>query len=243
LEENGFLSTKTTMPGILSKLGINQNTISKTAQKFGVRKLLSMLAPETIKNSVPTDDEGVRREQKLNMVNWKKTSAIASGQGLIYTTDESITNEIISALRETSSEQGLVADDIHTREEVYTGEYVDEAPQIVFDQRQGVHTDGSIGNNQVFAKTGDWDAENIRTGLFLSVGLETEEEVDQISILDIAPTILNQLELAVPSDMDGKVITSAQSKVDKREPIPFNGTQSEPSEKIADRLEDLGYLN
>jgi predicted AlkP superfamily phosphohydrolase/phosphomutase len=87
---------------------------------------------------------------------------------------------------------------------------MDEAPDIVVDQRPGVHIQGHIGRDQVFTDPTDdgWRGENKRTGLFAVSGPDFRSgEVNQLSILDLAPTMLHLFEKSIPEDMDGEVRT------------------------------------
>jgi predicted AlkP superfamily phosphohydrolase/phosphomutase len=112
-----------------------------------------------------------------------------------------------------------------TRDEVYNGSYIDEAPDLVVDQRPGVHIQGHIGRNEVFTDPADdgWRGENKPTGLFAASGPSFRSgEVDQLSILDIAPTMLHLFGMAVPEDMDGSV------RQDVFDPM------SEPADSVVD---------
>jgi len=135
---------------------VNKQRVSKLADRIGARKLVAALAPEWIKRRVPEDDEGAKRDQKLDRIDWSTSRAVASGQGLIYVLDgkEETAEEIVdklSSLRERYHGYPI-ARKVHRRSDVYEGPYVDEAPAVVFDQTPGVHTSGAIGSNP-FSKT------------------------------------------------------------------------------------------
>jgi len=138
-----------------------------------------------------------------------------------------------------------IASAVYRREEAYKGDFVDEAPEIIFDQSEGVHTSGAIGDNPVFSDAGKWKAENVRTGLFLASGIDTTDESlddDELSITDVAPTLLHQLGVAVPTDMDGEPQLTGDRSIELREPIPFASIDATADDEVAARLEDLGYL-
>lgn len=243
LEREGYLVTETGTSGTFSKLGINKKRVSKLAHRLGVHDLITTLTPNFVKESVPEDEEGFKREQKLEKVDWERSAAIASGQGLIYLIDKARQADLVTDLEHLERDGRPIASDVYTRDEVYEGEYVDEAPDIVFDQRDGVHTSGAIGNNPVFSNAGKWKAENVRTGLFLAAGADaTDESLEDMSIMDVAPTILHQLEVAVPSDMDGEPQLVGDRTVESRKPISFESIDSSATDDVAERLEDLGYL-
>ena len=244
LEQEGYLTTETDASDTFAKFGINKQRVSKLASQLGVHGLITKLTPEFVKDAVPEDEEGFKREQKLDKVDWEQSAAVASGQGLVYLIDESQEPELIADLEGLERDGVPIASAVYTRDEAYTGEYVDEAPDIVFDQRNGVHTSGAIGENPVFADAGHWKAENVRTGLFLAADPEGEVDSldDDMSITDVAPTILHRLGVGVPTDMDGEPQLVRSEPVESREPIPFKSIDASADDEVAERLEDLGYL-
>jgi predicted AlkP superfamily phosphohydrolase/phosphomutase len=198
------------------------------------------------------------------MVDWDSTAAIGSGQGLVYTVadNEAKRERILSSLEadltsETSPNGRLIAEAIYRREDVYEGAYVDRAPDLVFEQRPGVHTSEAMGNAEVMAPPTNWRGENVPNGMVLFHGDSIEpQDLDPIRISDIAPTILHWMDLEVPEDMDGSVITdvfgegtaAASRSIRTRSPLPERGDgapRREPeklSDEAAERLEDIGYL-
>jgi predicted AlkP superfamily phosphohydrolase/phosphomutase len=247
LEREGYLVTTGDASDALLKAGINKERLSQVAHRLGIHSLATRLAPQTLLDRLPDSDEGFRRERKLERVDWEETTAIASGQGLIYVLDDDpeITAELVDALEGLTVDGRPIAAEVYRREEAYEGPYVDEGPTIVFDQREGVHTSGAIGDNEVFASAGAWKAENVRTGLFLADGPDVEATSleETISITDVAPTVLHSVGSAVPEDVDGEPLSLFGDRpVEYREPIPYEEGVGDGSDAVADRLEDLGYL-
>lgn len=244
LEREGYLVTESDMTNRFSSIGLNKTQLSRLAHKLGIHGLVTRLAPEKLVNSIPQDQEGFKREQKLKRVNWEQSSAIASGQGLVYTIDDNIIDDLVSDLDSLSRNNRQIASTVWKREEIYSGEYVHEAPNIVFDQRNGVHTSGAIGDKPTFTDAGKWKAENVRTGLFLAAGIGPDENrlKGDMSITDVAPTLLHHLGVPVPTDMDGEPRLVGAGPVEFRDSIPFGSLESDGNEKVAERLEDLGYL-
>ncbi|MFT8077316.1 hypothetical protein ACMYL5_23675, partial [Salmonella enterica subsp. enterica serovar Typhimurium] len=56
-----------------------------------------------------------------------------------------------------------IANDVHFGNEIYNGEYVSKAPDLVVEQMDGVHIDGGVGRSHVFEGPSKWYAENYRT--------------------------------------------------------------------------------
>ncbi|MFD1588593.1 alkaline phosphatase family protein [Halorientalis brevis] len=248
LEEQGYLVTKGETKDLLTEYGINKKRLSKLAHKLGIHSLVTKLAPDRITEQLPDDEEGFKREQKLEKVDWDRSKAIASGQGLVYVIDDDpdTVEQLVDDLSELTDEDGEpIARNVMRREEAYDGPYTEDAPEIVFDQRPGVHTSGAIGSNPVFSDVGRWEAENVRTGLFLAdgPGVEATDLDGPISITDIAPTVLQSVGCAVPTDMDGRPLPLfGDVEHETCEPIPFEAATDAAREEVQDRLEDLGYL-
>jgi predicted AlkP superfamily phosphohydrolase/phosphomutase len=248
LEKEGYLTTTGGSAGTLASLGLNKEQLSRVAHRLGVHDLVRRLTPATVKDRLPDSEEGFRRERKLELVDWEQTEAIASGQGLITVVDDdpNVIDRLVADLRTLEDDEGRpIASEVMRREEAYEGPYTGDAPAVIFDQREGVHTSGAIGDNPVFTGTGQWEAENVRTGLFLADGpaVAATGLPDTISITDIAPTVLHSVGCAVPEDVDGEVLELfGDVDVSYRDPIPFGETGAAAGEDVAERLENLGYL-
>ena len=247
LEEQGYLVTETEAADVLTRYDINKQRISKIAHKLGVHGLITRLAPERLNRSIPDDEGGFKREQKLARVDWDRSTAVASGQGLVYVIGDSpsVTDQLVSDLESLTDHSGEpIAREVYRREDAYDGPYVGDAPDVVFDQRPGVHTNGAIGSSSTFDDAGRWEAENVRTGLFLADGpsVESAALTEPISITDLAPTILNSVECPVPTDVDGRPLGLFGEEFETCEPIPFEAVGDTAREDVQNRLEDLGYL-
>jgi predicted AlkP superfamily phosphohydrolase/phosphomutase len=214
LENQGYLHVNPGVGGVLHDIGITTDALSQVASTLGVRNRIKQLAPQWLVSRIPDKDGEFRRGQKTDRVEWGRTEAIASGQGPIYLTAQPGTDEyervrekIINDLTSLTGPDGrLVTDDVLTREEVYEGRYIDEAPDIVIDQRAGVHIPGTVGADKVFTSPGRWSAENKRYGLFAATGPAFGSgDIGTLSILDLAPTLLHLHDHSVPENMDGSV--------------------------------------
>ena len=145
------------------------------------------------------------------------------------------------------------------REELYSGPYVDEAPDIVFLPRdmkyKALGTLDFTSNSFAFPVYGN-SGDHRMEGIFLGVGDAFGEgrRVDPLSILDIAPTVLHLLGLPVPKAMDGKVAKEIlrEDYLD-RNPVEYadiellgrTGGRDLTAEDDADikrRLEGIGYI-
>ena len=248
LAENGYQTHERTVEDLFRPLGLTRENVLGVAKKAGVVDLLAKTVPESIQQMVP-QSAGAKRGRKLEAIDLTRTQAVASGQGPIYLlpgVSDSVRDRLIEDLRAVEDADGKLFDGVYRGEEVYSGPYVDDGPEVVVDMRDGVHVNDGIGGGEVTTAPDRWAAENTRNGIFLASGptFASEGEIDQISITDMAPTILAAHGVDIPTDMVGEVlpIHSEEPAVGERDPIDI-GTRGEgTSEEVADRLQQLGYM-
>ena len=264
LKKEGYLSTRTSIVDFLCGKGIHKGILSKALEQIPFNKALKKLIPSVVKSNIPEDGGIVKKKAKAKIIDWNKTLAIASGQGPIYLNVNKDNPYYYNKLREKlilklerlkDSNGNKVIKKAYRREEIYNGEYINEAPDIVIDQNDGFHINGGIGGKGIFTKPKKWIAENKRQGLFATWGRDIKEgyQFNNIRIIDIAPTILHYLEIPISDDMDGRVLKEIFRKnshpCNRKEtyysPITERYAQDniEEQAEIRKRLRDLGYLD
>ncbi|MGZ0745919.1 alkaline phosphatase family protein [Haloparvum sp. AD34] len=250
LAEQGYQARERTVEDVLRPLGLDRENLLRVAKKAGVVDLLAETIPERIQQLIP-QREGAKRARKLEAIDLARTQAVASGQGPIYLNDdfdvESVRESLMADLREVKDDEGKLFTGVYKGEEVYDGPYADEAPEIVVDMRPGVHVNDGIGGGEVTTAPDRWAAENTPHGIFLASGpdFEARGQLDGMSILDMAPTLLAAHDCDVPTDMQGEVLPvfDEDRTWDSREPLSLGGTgAAEDSEEVAERLQQLGYM-
>ena len=251
LARNGYLTRATGVEDYLQKVGLTRETALDVAKRFGLVDVLAKTVPERIQELVP-QSAGAKRERKMDLIVPSETKALASGQGPIYVNPafdvESVREQLIADLEAVTDERGepLFAG-VYRAEEVYEGEYVEVGPDVVVDQRPGVHVNDGMGRRVVQAEPDRWAAENTPTGIFVANGPDFENRGDmgEIDIRDIMPTILANYGVDVPTDIDGEVldIFVDDPGVGTQEPIDReDGHAVGDSGEVADRLTELGYM-
>lgn len=282
LASTGYQARERTVEDVLQRLGVDRETVLRIAKRAGVVDLLAGTVPERIQQLVPQRG-GVKRARKLDAVDLDRTLALASGQGPIYLHPDRIhdhgdgsersdlVSNLVSDLRSLEDGRGPLFEEVHRGEDLYSGPFVDEAPAVVLDQRPGVHVNDGIGGGEILTTPDRWAAENTPHGIFLATGpdFRGRGELSDVSILDIAPTLLVAHDCAVPTDMDGEVLPlfDPDRSWDERDPIRVDRTAAASGnygvahgeedgvtqegeveadqrggEAVTERLRDLGYM-
>ena len=169
---------------------------------------------------------------------------------------ERIRLEIVNKLQTLKDKHAnRIFKNVWTKEEVFKGEMLHEAPDIVIEL--GEYVIGGnfpmqiLEENQVIYHHSD--------GIFFGMGpaFKRNKQIDNASILDLAPTILYLMEQKVPQDMDGKVLTWLMKDefVEKRQVQYSQATEeavlkgkkftfdNEEDDLVIERLKGLGYLS
>lgn len=259
LAENGYLETERSVDTGLRSIGVTRERALWLAKKFRMTSVLSRVVPESIQKTLPWD-EGVKRDRILSVIDWENTTAVASNQGPIYLNVDS--EEEYEALREELIEElsGLqhpetgeeLVRSVERGEKHYSGPYAENAPDLILDQGEGVHTSDAIGPDEWLSSSGVWKGGNWPEGLFLMHGPSFDDRGlgESAEITDLAPTILHSMGVAVPEDMDGDPLDvfaegtePAEREVTYQQPIDDDRQQSGlENEDVEERLADLGYL-
>jgi len=157
-------------------------------------------------------------------VNWGKTEAYSLGFNSLYINAkgreskgvvedrEGLAKEISSKLEKLRDSGAKVIERAYLREEIYSGKCVQDAPDIVLGFRPGYRMAwqtavGGFTNKAVYDNNGPWDGDHLVDPRFVPGVLLSNSSISpkKHSVLDIAPTILENLSLD-HSSMEGKPI-------------------------------------
>jgi len=219
LEQEGYLSLNLKITSIIYRLGITRRNLitllSQVKARSAIRKLVPNSLWERLYAEIPNETGEIMKKAKTSKVDWKKSKALASGQGPIYLNprnkdNDRLKKEIKQKLENlvSPSTGDKIVEKVYSKEEIYHGKYLNEAPDLIIDQAKGVHIPGGIGQRGIFDSPQRWKAENKKIGLFMAYGpnIKKAGKIDNISILDLAPTILHLMNITIPNDMDGRVL-------------------------------------
>ena len=269
LKQNGYLSTRFKPMDALPMIGINRTTLGRIAKFFNLRRFLDFEAVRKYSSILPAAT-GVFGEfgnqAVLDRLEWGKTRAIALAQGPIYINRELIPDdcdylkfreelvEKLESLVEPLSGK-KVFKKVFLKEDIYTGPYLDQAPDLLALNHDEFHNRAGLNQPTVFANQWAWKGNNRLNGLFMAAGpgIRPGYIANGVRIVDLAPTILHINNVPIPDDMDGKVIEEIfdpQSELARRpirfqEPIYYgeSGAVTDTFDEVVEtRLRDLGYL-
>jgi hypothetical protein len=153
--------------------------------------------------------------------------------------------------------------DVAKREDIYVGPHLKEAPDLVLfpaDKRDIFFGLSDFGSNRTVDTVYRYPGMHRDQGLLImrGPGIQRGVRIEGAGIWDVAPTILHQLGLPIPQDMDGQVLQAAMGEGNDLDDVGFsdNGRQATSSSKtsagtgytkeaekeIVERLRKLGYL-
>lgn len=177
-----------------------------------------------------------------------------------------VKRQIIDALSQatdpTSGERVFVG--VHDRDEIYHGDFVDEAPDVVFDLAPGYMV-SNVTLPPILLRRGflrdvgggwQYSGYHLPDGIIVGWGPAFRRTKNlRAEIVDVAPTVLYLLGLPIPNYMDGRVIEDSlmPGLLELRAPEfrdvdPIYDRASSPTYtpeqqlEVTKRLEQLGYL-
>ncbi|MFB6076698.1 MAG: alkaline phosphatase family protein, partial [Candidatus Nanohaloarchaea archaeon] len=217
LADEGYLELEDTTANLWKKY-LPLDFLYNIATKLGLKNVRN-LAPDAV--------VGARSGFSLD-IDWSETTAIAQfveETGLIYINRsdrfdegsiapdeyEDLRQEIIEGLREIEDPDTgePVIKKIETREEVYDGPYLDQAPDILFKMADGYRGRDSIDSRFSNMAVERRYAVHTPDGIVLAHGPDMADtgDIGEKRIYDVAPTVLHLMGGGVPADMDGDVMT------------------------------------
>lgn len=180
-------------------------------------------------------NEELPGRELLKDVDWTRTKAYSFGLTGIYLNlrgreakgivnpgreAEELKDEIISELEGwiDPTTGAKVVNKVYRKEDIYKGPYVAQAPDIIIGTSRGyrISNESALGEvpGEVLTENREkWSGDHIFDGSTIPGILLTNKRIDRddVSIIDVAPTILKWLGIAIPEDMDGKSFLSKGS--------------------------------
>ncbi|HOT91124.1 MAG TPA: alkaline phosphatase family protein [Anaerolineae bacterium] len=223
----------------------------------------------------------LQQQALFHLVDWGKTRAFFSEEGglrinvrgrepcgvvspgVAYEALRTLLIEQLLALRDPLTGKSVVSA-VHRREELYTGPYTIEAPDLIVEpQRDNPKAEhnfilashaSSLLDTAMFDWSLPYTANHTLEGILIAYAkhIMPARRHSGARIEDIAPTVLAALGISIPDTMDGRVLEelfesgTLQTQFVESPVALSTGRReeftSEEAEKIRSRLQDLGYL-
>lgn len=220
LEREGYLKYKRNMRYLAHKAGITSENAYKLATRLAGGKAVARLRSrkETLSRFFLSTKDidwsrtraysiGLDGSIRLNLQGREPTGIVTPGIEC-----SRLISELRSKLRSLSDpETGeKVADYVFSRDEVFEGPWLHEAPDLVLVLTR-YHQDYKFGSNAILRSAPDKISGNHRIeGILIASGPDIKKgaEVPPQSVLDITPTVLQILDVPLPDGLDGKPMGS-----------------------------------
>ena len=262
----------------------------KLAHK-GLKRVFSTKRLDWLKKTFPGLRQKVKSRLVFSEMDWQNTRVYCFGRestnlfinrkdrfpmgivnpGKEYESLRDVLIDKLMTLRDPESGEQVV-DKVFKNEEVYHGECLDSAPDLLVTWKNSEYTSWpgySDRNHSIFESSlehsdfNEWSSlqkggNHRPNGIFMVNGdmINSNLELFGSEIIDLAPTALFMMDVPIPSDMDGKILTSAfkpayiQSRRPEfceagvssdSNPHAFNYTEQQ-AKLIEERLRNLGYI-
>lgn len=146
-------------------------------------------------------------------VNWDETKAYFAGFTSIYIIDQSIKEKLKKDLINLTDGKNQVILNVYDKDEIYTRDYYEYLPDLIIGFNKGYRADwispiGGFSPKAIYPNVNLWKADHIVDpslvpGIFIS---NKKVSIQNVSLEDIAPTILNYLGVDIPIYMKGRVL-------------------------------------
>ncbi len=258
---------------LLFRLGYTPLRMFRIAKALGlgqVRKKVRFQQKATLVN---------RMFLSFDDVDWARTKAFSIGsfgqvyinlagvhpQGIVQPGQEyeELKEQIIReamALRDPRTGDPLV-DRVYRREEIYSGPYIARTPDLIVQPRGWEYMafgHADFGSNRLVESITGLSGHHRLDGILIlaGAGVKAKVQLEKANILDLTPTILHAMGIAVPHDLDGRVLLEAfedGSSLDRqviyseagvyKDGNSAPGLSDEEVEAVRERLQGWGYAS
>lgn len=255
LKKNGFLHVKR---GIKSKL----MALEEFVKMYPSLNHMADFLLNKLTKYTPVKEQFLRSRLIQDMVDWEKTSAFLIGgwpYGNVYINvkrereKKKLSEKLIrdlTALKDPEDGKTSMITRVYRREDIYQGPSLREAPDLVLQPAEGYGFFSSLSNRNLLRQGVENDISGTHRphGVFIIKGppVRSDKKILQANIVDLLPTILALMNIDVPQDCDGRVLSKIfinNPTVSKRKYETVRGKSfSSDEEKVKQRLKELGYF-
>ena len=245
------------------KTAISKFLATTKITKDNIRSLLPDMLCELIKKATPASSRRLFPKENL-IINWDYTKAYFSSQfsqgininlkgreprGIVKSGKEyeQLRDQVIHELYRLKDPQTFenVIDEVYRGEDIFFGEYEKNAPDIVFvphNYNYVLEPNKRTSKNCICYAHDDFPvfSQPDSDGIFLMTGPRIKKGIDttKLKIFDIAPTVLSILDIPVPTDMDGTVMSDV---LECDEYISLDEHEQADYSYISDFYDDRAY--
>lgn len=253
LERQGYLSLESeTTTGLFERLSLDTTTLASWLERFGLLDVARRVVPDSYRRKVPNPRGEIGVDQLAQRVIWDESLAVMYGGGIFLNTEvlggryEEFRTELIEQLREiVSPETGEpILVDAYRPEELYNPgaklpRYDHEVPDILLLPKDEAFVSPAYS-------TDPWNTENLegrwsvhaKPGVFMARGPDIVEGVAQdLTIFNVAPTILHSMDVPFDEDVDGRV--AREIFVEGSDPATRDVSFRGEPERISNAVEGL----
>ncbi len=239
---------------LLMQIGITQASVLRILRKLRLDWIRKYL-PVSIKAKLPSSSIEVDLKESIVYAGIQFGSAsqyLSINREKVQSKEqyEKLRDELtskLSTLKDPETGERII-EAVYKKEEVYSGPYLDEAPDIIFLLKRGYGLSTSLDlSAPMIEKISSPFGTHHVDGIFLAYGpgIKKGYKIENAKIYDIAPTVLHIFNLPIPNDMDGKVLTEIfekDSEFAKRKPKYVDPTyynKKQENEKLKKTIKKL----
>lgn len=221
LEQKGYLRFRKTLKShikyIFYRSGLTASTVEKILHHLNLYKFIRSGMKSSQRSAVSGSTFLSYQD-----VDWSRTKAVAMGYlgqvflnvyehrpaGVVrkddYPGERDRLRRLLEDIRDPSTGRQIV-DQVYSREEIYSGQDLTNAPDLVVKFHEGYSGDsGFSGGGKLITKSpSNHSSDHWNESLFLAYGKGIRSGEVKARLEDVAPTVLRYLEVNVPQDYDG----------------------------------------
>jgi predicted AlkP superfamily phosphohydrolase/phosphomutase len=215
LERQGYLVRDCSLSNMLYQLGFDADRLRSLLSATGLMEFTRTIVPEYIRGSVPDESGNISLDFLNEVINWQETKAVMCGDGIIYLNENSLSDpnafksQLISELKAVSTPDGNpVVNRIEPTEEIYDSRKNGD-PHILAVGNEGVLLKSALGESIWETNGSWWRAIHHSKGIFSLSGPGVPNNNTNLTIFDLAPTIIYLLDADTRSrleQMHGSII-------------------------------------
>ena len=220
LEERGLLTYKDNSQSRVKK-AITQDRLVRLARIFRIDGALQkMIKKDTLLSLLsrfPTKEGRFGAKALEKVVDWEKSKCVPLSCLIYLNCLKEEKGGIKKFVRDELKKLDII-DDVLFKDEVYSGKYLDLAPDIIIKPKKGVRVLETPFKDTIVSteRSERWTGDHAQEGIFLIHGPKVKNMGDSsinATVADIAPTILSLFGIPSIPDMDGRVLNEVIGEI------------------------------